>query len=98
MRAYCKPRRVAVRVGGVGTELKRILRRFGFQARLGCKCNKRAAYMDYMGIDWCQANVPTIHGWLEEEAKRRGYPYWRWAGGMAIAWAIRRAGQKGNGQ
>lgn len=61
--------------GGPGSELKKILARFGIQASPTCKCNARAVLMDYNGIEWCEENIETIVGWLGEEADRRGLPF-----------------------
>lgn len=96
VRAYCKPIRPRERKGGPGTELKKLLRSFGFQAKMGCGCNKRAACMDANGAEWCAKNVGAISGWMAEEAKKRGLWYWAPLGKLLILLAIRRA-EKGNG-
>jgi hypothetical protein len=67
-------------VGGVGTELRKLLRWFGHLC-LGCQdgqadedcsvCRKRAAAMDANGIEWCKANREEIIGWLIEAADDR---------------------------
>ncbi len=55
-------------VGGVGTELKNLLKWFG----VGCgKCKQRAAEMDRHGVAWCEENVETIVGWLHDSARRK---------------------------
>ena len=62
--------------GGPGTELSKLLARWGIKAdAAGCKCRQHAAVMDHNGCDWCEANVDTIAGWLREEAKSRGLPF-----------------------
>jgi hypothetical protein len=65
---------MAKSTGGAGTELKRILASWGINASDGCKCIERANEMDRKGTAWCRANVDTIVGRLEEEAKRRSWP------------------------
>lgn len=82
---------------GPGTELKKLLKTIGIEAKPGCKCNKRAQMMDEMGCDWCAANIDTIAAWLAEEAERRSLPYVPSAGKLLIKWAISRA-RKGNKQ
>jgi hypothetical protein len=82
---------------GPGTEMKALLRTIGITATPSCPCNQRAKLMDARGSDWCEQNIDTISGWLEEEAKRRKLPYVHAAGKMLIRLAIRRAKKKGNG-
>ena len=76
---------------GPGGELTKLLHRFGFGATPGCKCRKRAAIMDANGCDWCEQNVPTIVGWLREEAAKRGLPFLDVAGTVLVRRAIRNA-------
>lgn len=61
--------------GGPGTELKKILARFGIKATVNCKCNTRARAMDDYGIEWCEDNAETIVEWMKEEAENRGMPF-----------------------
>jgi hypothetical protein len=82
---------------GPGTELKKLLKTIGIEAKPGCKCNKRAQTMDEKGCDWCAENLDTISSWLQEEAERRNLPYVPSAGKLLIKWAISRA-RKGNKQ
>lgn len=79
---------------GTGTELKRLLRRFGFRITQGCKCVKRAAEMDQLGVGWCRENIGLITDWLEEEAHRRSLPFLRAAGKVLIRRAIKNAERK----
>ena len=74
-----------------GTELKKLLGRFGIQAESGCPCESRANEMDRQGCDWCEANVPTIVGWLREEATKRGLPFLDVAGTVLVRRAISNA-------
>lgn len=57
-------------IGGVGTELKKLLEWFGQYTDAGCSCMKHAAIMDTNGVRWCEDNVDTIVGWLAEEASK----------------------------
>ena len=80
---------------GPGTELKAILKDWlGVQASPNCSCNARARQMDEWGPDLCEQNLPTIVGWLEEQAKARNLPFVRFAGEQAVKLAIRRARKK----
>ena len=76
---------------GTGTELKKLLSRVGITASPDCSCNARARLMDERGIEWCEANVEEIVGWLREEATKRGLPFIDMAGGMLVKRAIKAA-------
>lgn len=60
---------------GPGTELRKVLASIGFGGAAGCQCEEHAAQMDRLGVDWCEANIPTIIGWLAEEARRSALPF-----------------------
>jgi hypothetical protein len=47
--------------------------------------------MDQQGIDWCEANVDTIVGWLRQQAEARGLPFLDVAGRLLVKRAIRNA-------
>jgi hypothetical protein len=83
---------------GPGTELKLLLASLGFAGKRGCKCGRRAAYMDAMGCDWCEQNTPKIVGWLREEHKRQGsiVPFATPVVDQMVRLAIRRARKKGS--
>lgn len=76
---------------GPGTELKALLARIGIKAAPNCSCNARARLMDERGVDWCEANLKEIVGWLREEATKRGLPFVDLAGRMLVRKAIRNA-------
>ena len=85
--------------GGPGTELKKLLKSIGIEAKPNCSCNKRAQLMDQneaRAPGWCEANIEEISGWLQEEAHKRGLPYIASAGKLLIRMAIKRA-KRGNG-
>lgn len=77
-----------------GTELKALLAKIGITASPDCKCNSRAAYMDQMGCDWCEANIEEIVGWLRESAQERGLPFLDVAGRVLVRRAIANARRK----
>jgi hypothetical protein len=76
---------------GPGTELKKLLAKVGITASPDCACNARAAEMDRQGVEWCEANLDTIVGWLREQAEARGLPFLDLAGRMLVRRAISNA-------
>jgi hypothetical protein len=76
---------------GPGTELKKLLAKVGITATPDCACNARAAEMDRQGVEWCEANIDTIVGWLREQAEARGLPFLDMAGRMLVRRAISNA-------
>ena len=76
---------------GPGTELKKLLAKVGITAAPDCSCNARAAEMDRQGVEWCEANIDTIVGWLREQAEARGLPFIDVAGRMLVRRAISNA-------
>jgi len=76
---------------GPGTELKALLARVGITATPDCSCNARAAEMDRQGVEWCEANLDTIVGWLREQAEARGLPFLDLAGRLLVRRAIANA-------
>jgi hypothetical protein len=76
---------------GPGTELKKLLAKIGITPKAGCKCLARAVEMDRNGCDWCETNVPTIVGWLREEATSRRLPFIDAAGTVLVKRAISNA-------
>jgi hypothetical protein len=76
---------------GPGTELKTLLARVGITATPDCACNARAAEMDRQGVEWCEAHLDTIVGWLREQAEARGLPFLDVAGRLLVRRAISNA-------
>lgn len=83
-------------VPGPGTELKRILLRFGIKARCGCDCARMARQMNNWGPDGCEIHLAKIVDHLEKEAKRRKVPipFRRTLARLLVRRAIRRARKK----
>lgn len=81
-------------LGGPGTELKALLKTIGITSSPNCKCNAHARQMDAWGPDRCEQEMPTILGWLEEQAKARKLPFVRFAAEQTVKMAIRRARKK----
>jgi hypothetical protein len=76
---------------GPGTELKKLLAKVGITSSPDCACNARAAEMDRQGVEWCEANLDTIVGWLREQAEARGLPFLDLAGRLLVKRAIANA-------
>lgn len=51
--------------------------------------------MDERGVNWCEANIDEIVGWLREEATKRGLPFIDAAGRLLVRRAIRNARRTG---
>lgn len=77
--------------GGVGTELKKLLKLIGITASPTCSCNAKAKTMDENGIQWCEDNKETIVGWLEEEANKRNLPFSSYLATILLNLAIKKA-------
>ena len=89
-------RRVAARVAGPGTHLKRLLAGWPLRitASATCSCNARAREMDARGCDWCDDNLDTIVGWLRHEAEKRRLLFLDAAGRLLVRRAINAARQE----
>lgn len=81
---------------GPGTELKKILAKFGIFSKGGCHCKQMAAFMDLWGPDGCEEKMPRILEHLKTEADKRnlGIIYSEWIVEKLVRWAIRRARKK----
>jgi len=47
--------------------------------------------MNRMGIDWCLKNADKIVGWLREEARRAGLPFFRPVVRRLVLLAVKRS-------
>ena len=79
---------------GPGTELKKLLRKFGIVPTPRCKCDQRAMIMDAEGPDWCRENLDTICDWMREEAEERKLPFSKLAARAMVMLAIHKARKK----
>lgn len=70
--ALQQPATPALPGAGPGTELKKLLGRFGIAVTPDCPCNDHAVLMDKNGWAWCEQNLETIVEWMHAEASRRG--------------------------
>lgn len=79
---------------GPGTELKRLLQKFGITAK-SCRCDQYVQLMDQQGYDWCLRNIELIVDWLEEEAEKRELTFFRIIGKGLVKRAVRNARKQG---
>ena len=81
-------------VRGPGTELHRLLGKFGLHMKKGCACKARMVQMNKWGCVVCDENIDTIVGWLAEEAAGRGLPFLSGVGRLLVKRAIHNARKK----
>jgi hypothetical protein len=80
-------------VAGPGTQLSRLLKRFGIEPTPTCSCRAKAAEMDAWGADECEKpeRIEEVVAVMREEAARRGLPFVDMAGRLLVRRAIRNA-------
>jgi len=78
---------------GPGTELSKLLKRFGIEPTPTCQCRAKAAQMDAWGPDECERpeRIDEVVAVMREEAKARGLPFLDAAGRMLVLRAISNA-------
>jgi len=66
-----------VRAAGPGTELSKLLKRFGIEPTPTCACRAKAAEMDAWGCAECSKpdRIEQVVAVMREEAKARGLPF-----------------------
>ena len=69
------PRTLEADPNGPGTILTNMIKTIGIKSSPNCTCRRHAIEMNTNGNDWCENNMPTILGWLEEESKKRNLPF-----------------------
>jgi len=81
---------------GPGTELSRLLKRFGISPTPTCQCRAKAAEMDLWGCDECERpeRIAEVVAVMRAEAEARGLPFVDLAGRVLVRRAIRNARQK----
>jgi hypothetical protein len=79
--------------GGPGTELSKLLKRFGIEPTPTCACRAKAAQMDAWGCDECSRpeRIDEVVAVMREEAKARGLPFLDAAGRVLVKRAIKNA-------
>ena len=78
---------------GPGTELSKLLKRFGINPTPTCQCRAKAAEMDAWGPDECEKphRIEEVVAVMREEAKARGLPFLDAAGRLLVRRAIKNA-------
>jgi hypothetical protein len=76
---------------GPGSILASMFSAIGIKSSPTCSCRKHALEMNKNGIEWCEENLDTICGWLEEECKKRKIPYVDAVAKMVVKKAINKA-------
>jgi hypothetical protein len=82
-----------VPTSGPGTELSRLLKRFGIEPTPTCKCRAKAAQMNAWGCDECAKpeRIDEVVAVMREEAKARSLPFLDAAGRVLVRRAISNA-------
>jgi hypothetical protein len=78
---------------GPGTELSKLLKKFGIEPTPTCACRAKAAEMDAWGCDECSKpeRIEEVVAVMREEAKARGLPFLDAAGRLLVRRAIANA-------
>jgi len=81
---------------GPGTELSRLLKRFGIEPTPTCSCRAKAAQMDAWGCDECSKpeRIDEVVAVMRAEAEARGLPFLDVAGRLLVRRAISNARRK----
>ena len=79
--------------GGPGTELSKLLKRFGINPTPTCQCRAKQQQMDQWGCDECERpdRIDEVVAVMRAEAEARGLPFLDIAGRMLVRRAIRNA-------
>jgi hypothetical protein len=78
---------------GPGTELSKLLKRFGIEPTPTCACRAKAAEMDAWGCDECEKpeRIAEVVAVMRAEAEARGLPFLDVAGRLLVRRAIQNA-------
>ena len=78
---------------GPGTELSRLLKRFGIEPTPTCQCRSKQQEMDLWGCDECSKpeRIDEVVAVMRAEAEARGIPFIDAAGRFLIKRAIKNA-------
>lgn len=82
---------------GPGTELSKLLKRFGIEPTPTCACRAKAQEMDMWGPDECQKpeRIAEVVAVMRAEAEARGLPFLDVAARLLVRHAIRNARKLG---
>ena len=89
---FSSPLPAAIRPGP-GTELSKLLKRFGIEPTPTCQCRAKAAQMDALGPDECERpeRIEEVVAVMRAEAEARGLPFVDFAAKLLIKRAIHNA-------
>ena len=78
---------------GPGTELSRLLKRFGIEQLAACQCRAKQQDMDHWGPDECERpeRIDEVVAVMRAEAEARGLPFLDVAGRLLVRRAIANA-------
>ena len=78
---------------GPGTELSKLLKRFGINPTPTCQCRAKAEQMDMWGCDECERpeRIAEVVAVMRTEAEARGLPFLDAAGRLLVKRAISNA-------
>jgi len=78
---------------GPGTELSKLLKRFGIEPAPTCQCRAKAQQMDQWGCDECSKpeRIEEVVAVMRAEAAARGLPFLDVAGRLLVRRAIANA-------
>lgn len=78
---------------GPGTELSKLLKRFGIEPTPTCACRAKQQQMDAWGCDECSKpeRIDEVVAVMREEAEARGLPFLDLAGRLLVRRAISKA-------
>ena len=87
------PQPVAPPTHGPGTELSRLLKRFGIEPTPTCQCRAKAQQMDQWGPDECERpeRIDEVVAVMQAEAEARGLPFLDLVGRLLVRRAIANA-------
>jgi hypothetical protein len=83
----------AIATHGPGTELSKLLKRFGIEPTPTCACRAKQQEMDRWGCDECSKpeRIDEVVAVMRAEAEARGLPFIDLAGRMLVRRAIANA-------
>ena len=87
------PETSPIPASGPGTELSKLLKRFGIEPTPTCQCRAKAAEMDLLGCDECSKpeRIEEVVAVMREEAAARGLPFVDAVGRLLVRRAIANA-------
>lgn len=83
----------SVPAGGPGTELSKLLKKFGIEPTPTCQCRAKSAQMDQWGPDECERpeRIDEVVAVMRDEAKSRSLPFLDSVGRLLVRRAIANA-------